>query len=105
MLILKQGQLVQLKAQSRCNTLKTLPCNKDYCSGFGVRLSCHNHYRSDFCTCCKHYLSDFGVLQDIIDFNSSNTYPIGFSFTFSRVTAKYSIGIVTIIITIMLYVG
>ena len=28
----------------RCNTLKTLPCNKDYCSGFGVRLSCHNHY-------------------------------------------------------------
>ena len=28
-----------------------------------------------------------------------------FSFTFSRVTAKYSIGIVTIIITIMLYVG
>ena len=44
-----------------CNMLKTLPCNKDYCSGFGVRLSCHNHYRSDFCTCCKHYLSDFGV--------------------------------------------
>ena len=50
-------------------TLKTLPCNKDYCSGFGVRLSCHNHYRSDFCTCCKHYLSDF---------YSSNTYPIGY---------------------------
>ena len=22
--------------ENRCNTLKTLPCNKDYCSGFGV---------------------------------------------------------------------
>ena len=48
--------------ECRCNTLKTLPCNQDYCSGFGERLSCHNHYRSDFCTCCKYYLSDFGVL-------------------------------------------
>ena len=44
----------------------------------GVTLSCHNHYPSDFCTCCKHYLSDFGVLLDIIDFYSSNTYPIGY---------------------------